>query len=50
LLSFIPLIGWAMGIVVFLFWLVAIYDTAVEKVYLVPFLGQYFEVHLDFIQ
>jgi len=50
LLSFIPLIGWAISIVVFIIWLMAIYYAAMGEKYLVPFLGEYFQTHLDFIQ
>jgi uncharacterized membrane protein len=50
LLSFIPLIGWAVSIVVFFIWLRAIYYAAVGEKYLVPFIGEYFQSHLDFIK
>ncbi|TWX57768.1 hypothetical protein [Colwellia hornerae] len=50
LLSFIPLIGWAVSILVFIIWLVAIYYAVLGKKYLVPFLGEYFQRQLDFIK
>jgi len=50
LLSFIPLIGWAISIGVFFVWLMAIYYAAIGEEHLVPFLGKYFQEHLDFIQ
>lgn len=50
LLSFIPLIGWAISILVFIFWLMAIYYAAIGEKHLVPFVGQYYQEHLDFIQ
>jgi uncharacterized membrane protein len=50
LLSFIPLIGWAVNIVVLIIWLMAIYYAVIGEKHLVPFLGEYFQEHLDFIQ
>ncbi|AOW78689.1 hypothetical protein A3Q34_18715 [Colwellia sp. PAMC 20917] len=50
LLSFIPLIGWAVSIFVFVIWLMAIYYAILGEKYSVPFLGEYFQRHLDFIQ
>jgi len=50
LLSFIPLVGWALSIFVFIIWLMAIYYAVIGDKYLVPYLGGYFQKHLDFIQ
>jgi uncharacterized membrane protein len=49
-LSFIPLIGWAMSVVVFIIWLMEIYYALIGEKHLVPWLGEYFQSHLDFIQ
>jgi uncharacterized membrane protein len=50
LLSFIPLIGWLLSIVVFILWLSAIYYAVKGEQHLVPWVGQYYQEHLDFIQ
>ena len=50
LLSFIPLIGWALSIAVFIVWLIAIYYAVIGEKHLVPYLGEYYQEHLDFIR
>ncbi|NMP31566.1 hypothetical protein HII17_08330 [Thalassotalea sp. M1531] len=49
LLSFIPLIGWALNIVVAAFWLVSVYHAFKADYYTVPWLGVTFQTHLRFI-
>ena len=49
LLSFVPLIGWALNFVVAVFWLLAIFHAYKGECYPVPLLGNIFQEHLDFI-
>ena len=50
LLALIPLIGWIMNIGVFLVWLYAIHHAIQGKQEMVPFLGNCYQEHLDFIK
>jgi uncharacterized membrane protein len=50
ILALIPLIGWLMNIGVFLVWLYAIYHATQGKQEKVPFLGNCYQEHLDFIK
>ncbi|GHE91101.1 hypothetical protein [Thalassotalea profundi] len=49
-LSFIPLFGWLLNLVVAFFWFVAIYHTVLGHKFLVPVLGQFYQENLDFIR
>ncbi|MCW8832409.1 MAG: hypothetical protein OQK09_01785 [Colwellia sp.] len=50
LLSFIPLIGWLMNVAVCLVWLFALYHAIQGYQQKVPFLGDFYQEHLDFIK
>lgn len=50
LLAFIPLIGWLMDVGVCLAWLFALYHAAQGNQQKVPFLGELYQEHLDFIK
>jgi len=49
-LSLIPLIGWLLNVLICLAWLVCLYQACQGHKYLMPFLGQYYQRHLDFIE
>ena len=49
LLSFIPLIGWLLNVGVFIIWIIALYHACQGDKHLVPFLGEFYQSHLDFI-
>lgn len=49
ILSFIPLIGWGLNIIVLLAWLVSIYHAGLGHVFRVPLLGDLYQEHLDFV-
>lgn len=50
LLALVPLIGWLMNVAVFLVWLYAIYYAIQGQSVKVPFLGDWYQEHLDFIK
>jgi len=50
LLSFIPLIGWLLNIVVLFFWLMAIYRAFLGERYCVPIIGFFYQEKLAFIR
>ncbi|WP_448549398.1 DUF4870 domain-containing protein [Thalassotalea fusca] len=50
LLSFIPLIGWLLNVVVLLFWLIAIYRAFLGERYCVPIVGFFYQEKLAFIR
>lgn len=50
LLSFIPLIGWVLNIVVIVLWFVALFHAVQGKEYQVPVVGPLYQAHLDFIR
>lgn len=49
LLSFIPLIGWALNIFVIILWFMALIHAFQGRQYIVPILGDFYQQHLDFI-
>ena len=49
LLTLVPLVGWFLGIGVFLAWFIGIYGAIKGKEYKVPFLGDLYQQRLDFI-
>jgi uncharacterized membrane protein len=49
-LSFLPLIGWLLNIGVIIGWFVGIYAAIQGKEVKVPFLGNAYQEHLDFIK
>ncbi|WP_448213921.1 DUF4870 domain-containing protein [Colwellia sp. MEBiC06753] len=49
ILSFIPLIGWALTIVVAVFWLISAYHAYKGDFYTVPYLGVDFQTYFRFI-
>jgi uncharacterized membrane protein len=50
LLSFVPLIGWVLGIGVLVAWFIGIYGAIKGQLYKVPLLGDFYQQHLDFIK
>jgi uncharacterized membrane protein len=50
LLSLLPLIGWLMNVFVFLVCLFVIYKAALGYQQKAPFLGDFYQEHLDFIR
>ncbi|REL29514.1 DUF4870 domain-containing protein [Thalassotalea euphylliae] len=48
-LSFIPLIGWMMNLVVAVFWLISAFYAFKGEYYRVPWLGNEYQNHLRFI-
>lgn len=50
LLAFIPLIGWLMNIAVCVAWAFSLYHAAQGNQQKVPFLGDFYQKHLDFIK
>ena len=50
ILSLIPLVGWALNVVVLLAWLVGLCCAIQGKEYAVPLLGDFYQEHLDFIK
>ncbi len=50
LLSFIPLIGWALNIAVIFAWFLAMYAAMQGKEIKVPLLGTIYQEYLDFIE
>lgn len=49
ILSFIPLIGWALNIVLAVFWVVSLVHAFKGEYYTVPLVGVSFQTHLRFI-
>ncbi|MGB1199585.1 MAG: hypothetical protein ACPG46_11090 [Thalassotalea sp.] len=49
-LSFIPLFGWLLNIVLAIFWFVALYHTIVGQKFIIPVVGQFYQEQLDFIR
>ncbi|MFD2166887.1 hypothetical protein ACFSJY_11525 [Thalassotalea euphylliae] len=49
LLSFIPLIGWLLNLVVAVFWLISVVHAFKGDYYTVPLVGISFQTHLRFI-
>ena len=50
LLALVPLIGWLMNVAVLLAWLYVIYHAIQGRTEKVPFLGDFYQEHLDFIK
>lgn len=50
LLALIPLIGWLLNVVVLLVWVYAFYHVIQGHKIKVPFLGDFYQEHLDFIK
>jgi uncharacterized membrane protein len=50
ILSFIPLVGWLLNIVVIVFWFIGFIGACTGQKKLVPWLGSYIQQHLNFIQ
>lgn len=50
ILSLIPLIGWSLNFVVCVAWLFALYHSILGNQQKVPFLGDFYQEHLDFIK
>ncbi len=50
LLSFIPLIGWSLNVLVCFAWVVSLYWAVQGEVHKVPLLGDIYQQHLDFIE
>lgn len=50
LLSFIPLIGWLLNFLVFAAWLQGIYYAVTSQPKAVHILGDFYQLHLDFIR
>lgn len=50
ILVFIPLIGWALYIVIFFMWLIGVYHALNNERYKLPIVGDFFQTHLDFIK
>lgn len=50
LLALVPLIGWLMNVVVCLVWFYAIFFAVQGREQKVPFLGAFYQEHLDFIK
>ena len=50
LLSLIPLVGWILNIGVLLAWAMGLYCAITGQEYKVPFLGDFYQQHLDFIK
>lgn len=48
-LSFIPLIGWGLNCILFLLWLMCIYQAYLGHIFHIPLLGDYYQEHLDFV-
>ena len=49
LLSFIPLIGWGLNIILLFAWLLSIYHAGSGHIFRVPVLGDLYQEHLDFV-
>lgn len=43
LLSFIPFLGWILGMVIFIFWLMSLIAAATNKIQVLPLVGEYFQ-------
>ena len=43
LLSFIPFLGWVLGMVIFIFWLMSLIAAATNKIQVLPLVGEYFQ-------
>lgn len=43
LLSFIPFLGWILGMAVFIFWLMSLIAAATNKIQVLPLVGEYFQ-------
>ncbi len=50
ILALIPLVGWVLTIAVVVMWLIALLSAIQGQVYKVPFLGNFYQQHLDFIE
>lgn len=50
LLAFIPLIGWALVVVLFMAWCVGIFHALNNQRYMLPVIGDFYQTHLDFIR
>lgn len=50
LLALIPLVGWLLNIAVFLVWIYALYYAVQGLQEKAPFLGDFYQEHLDFIK
>jgi uncharacterized membrane protein len=49
LLTFVPLVGWLLNVVVLFLYLLAIYYACTGQKRAVPWIGDYFQQHLSFI-
>jgi len=49
-LIFIPLIGWMLSVLVYLAWCVGLYHAFNNQRYLLPFIDNFYQTHLDFIK
>jgi len=50
LLSFIPLIGWALNLAIIVLWFIALVNAIKGNQYKVPVIGNFYQEHLDFIR
>jgi len=50
LLSFIPLIGWLLNILVFFAWCMGLFSALCAEKKPLPFVGDFYQEHLDFIR
>ncbi|GLX80456.1 hypothetical protein tinsulaeT_37960 [Thalassotalea insulae] len=49
-LAFIPLIGWLLSVLVLVAWFVSVYYACLGQKNVLPILGDFYQIHLDFIK